>query len=554
MSNRKSNITLIGFSATGKSSVAEKVADRLGWAVFDIDSEIEKRSGKTIAELFKQEGESKFRERERNILKQVCREINVVIAAGGGAIVDRKNRDLLLKSSVVVCLEAKPEVIYQRLHCNSLYSSNQVVRPLLDSDDPLQSITKLKSTRQKYYAIADWTIHTDNLSLEDVSNEVLRGWEYINHHRVDTTQIINANLACYVETLSRNYPVYIGWGLLEKLGEKLKLAGLSGNATIISDRSVFSMYGDRAIKALEASGFIVNYYTVPAGEISKNIDQVVNIYDFLIKHHVERNDVIIALGGGMVGDLAGFVAATFLRGLPLVHVPTSLVAMSDASIGGKVAVNHHMGKNLIGAFYQPWLILTDPQTLTTLPRRELVSGWAEVIKHGLILDPDLLVFLEENYDSLIKLVPDIITKAISWSVKVKAQVVRQDEKETGLRAILNYGHTIGHGIEAAGKYKKLLHGEAVAIGMLGAAKLSYRLGYMPYNRVDRHEKILRQYSLPTGCSGLNSNDILTAMELDKKKRDRTIHWILLKDTGKAFVKNNVPEDQVRRILDEVIVS
>jgi 3-dehydroquinate synthase len=332
----------------------------------------------------------------------------------------------------------------------------------------------------------------------------------------------------------------------------MKQAGLSGTANIISDEIVFSIYGARVKKTLEKAGFAVNSCVVPPGEASKNITQAVKIYDYLIQRRVERNDVIVALGGGMVGDLAGFVAATFLRGLPWLQVPTSLIAMTDASIGGKVAVDHPQGKNLIGAFYQPCLVLTDVKTLTTLPQRELTSGWAEVIKHGLILDADLLQLLEDNAKDLITLKPDITSEVIARSAAIKCQVVSEDEREIGIRTILNYGHTIAHGLETATKYERFLHGEAVAIGMMGAAKLSHRLKLLSEKAVERHRVILQKFGLPTDCSGVALNDVLVAMELDKKVRGKAIRWILLKDIGQAVIRSDVPGKDVLSVLQEVI--
>ncbi len=549
-----SNIALIGFSATGKSIVAKKVAEYMNWNFIDTDDEIVRFSGKAIPEIFEQDGEDKFRQLERQALRQACQKGNVVIATGGGAILDPRNQELLLKTSTVVCLEARAETIYQRLLQDTLYSSNPVVRPLLAGDNPLERIGQLKAFRQPYYAMAEWTVHTDNLTLEEVSQEVIKGWRYANRHRKDEAQSAKANLACEVKTATGPYPVFVGWGLLDKLEEKMKQAGLSGVANVISDETVFSVYGTRVRRALESGGFIVNYCLVPPGEATKNIDQAVEIYDFLIEHRAERSDVIVALGGGMVGDLAGFVAATYLRGLSWVQVPTSLVGMADASIGGKVAIDHSRGKNLIGAFYQPRLVLADVQTLTTLPQRELTSGWAEIIKHGLILDSVFFEFLEANVENLIRLRPEITSKVIARSASIKAQVVAEDEREVGKRIILNYGHTIAHGLEAASKYEHFLHGEAVAVGMIGAAKLSHRLGLLSQSAVERQKALLERFHLPIDCSGVNLADVLTAMEVDKKVRSKVIQWVLLEDIGKAVVHGDVPAEEVINVLREVIKS
>jgi shikimate kinase/3-dehydroquinate synthase len=550
-SKASNNIAIIGFSAAGKSVVAQKVAERLNWTFIDTDDEIVRLSGKSISKIFKQDGEDKFRQLERGVLKQACHKENAVIATGGGAIIDPGNQKLLLETSVVICLEARPETIHRRLLHDTLYSANPVVRPLLAGDNPLERIGQLKAKRQLYYAIADWTVHTDNLTIDEVSREVIKGWQYVNKHH-SSKKAAEADIACTVETETASYPVFVGCEILDKLGEKMNQAGLSDTANIISDETVFSIYGTRVKKTLEKAGFKVNCWAVPPGEASKNIAQAVKIYDFLIEHRVERNDVIVALGGGMVGDLAGFVASTFLRGLPWLQVPTSLIAMTDASIGGKVAIDHTRGKNLIGAFYQPRLVLADVKTLTTLPRRELTSGWAEVIKHGLILDADFLQLVEDNAKDLLKLKPEISSKVIAQSAAIKCRVVSEDERETGKRTILNYGHTIAHGLEAATKYERFLHGEAVAIGMMGAARLSYRLKLLSPDAVERQRAILQMFGLPTDCSGVSLANALAAMELDKKVRGKAIRWVLLEDIGRAVIRSDVPEKEVLSVLKEVI--
>ena len=456
------------------------------------------------------------------------------------------------------------------------------VRPLLAVDNPLERIRQLKASRQPYYAKADWTIHTDGLSIAEVAEEVIRASRLLRrtHPHLDPLPSreresglqpgANDDLACVVETETQSYPVFVGYGLLDKLGEKMKQAALSGKATIISDENVFPLYGDKVEVILEDAGFAVNSFVVPPGEETKSIDYAIKIYDFLVEHRAERDDIIVALGGGMVGDLAGFVAATFLRGMPWVQVPTSLVAMVDASIGGKVGVNHPEGKNLIGAFYQPSVVLADPQTLTTLPQRELTSGWAEVIKHGMILDKEFFEFLEADVNRLKKLEPELLSRAIARSAAIKAQVVSQDEKEMeGKRTILNYGHTIAHGLEAATRYKRFLHGEAVAIGMMGAAKLSQQLGLLPSAVVERQQALLQKFGLPTSLRAeaasqkrgrkrsnlkLSLAGITRAMELDKKVKGKAIRWVLLRDIGKAVIRNDVPQKEVSAVLQELAES
>ncbi|MBM4462089.1 MAG: 3-dehydroquinate synthase [Chloroflexi bacterium] len=544
-------IILIGFSTTGKSRVGQEVAKRLGWDQVDTDDETMRRAGKSIEHIFAEDGEEHFREIERKVLIWSCGKERVVISAGGGAIIDPRNRELMKAGGFVVCLEAAPETIHQRLLTD--VKSSQPLRPLLNAPDHLQRIIDLKEQRRPYYAIADWTVHTDNLTLEEVSQEVLRGWHYWKRALPGSNAHGGTDsLAGEVITGTEHYRVLVGWELLYKLGEEVKRAGLSGTAFIISDETVFFIYGGRVTKSLEDTGFTVHSFTVPPGETNKSLDTATRIYDWLVEHRAERGDLIIAFGGGVIGDLAGFVAATFLRGLPLVQIPTSLVAMVDASIGGKTGVNHPQAKNLIGAFYQPKLVVGDVQALTTLPRRELVSGWAEVIKHGLILDADFFAFLERNAGRLARMEPDIMTKAIRHSVAIKARIVSEDERERGRRTILNYGHTIGHGLEAATNYQRFLHGEAVAIGMVGEARLSHDLGLLPWEAVERQSALLEKLGLPTSCPGVELAAIQRAMELDKKVREKAIRWVLLTDIGQAVIRNDVPPEQVARILEGLL--
>jgi len=573
------NLVITGFSGTGKSVVGKEIARRLNWDFLDTDDQIVKQSGEPIAQIFRQQGEGKFRELEREIIREACQQRQTVIAIGGGAIVDPQNYKLLAKTGLVVCLEARPETIYERLFREAACSPETEVRPLLASGNPLERIRQLKASRQPYYAKADWTVHTDRLSTSEVAGEVIRAWRLLRLARPHLNPVpskerrlglclkADDDVACMVETETQSYPVFVGYGLLDELGNKMKQTTLSGAAIIVSDENVFSICGGKVEGILKEAGFAVNSFVVLPGEETKSMDSAVKIYDFLVEHRVERDDIIVALGGGMVGDLAGFVAATYLRGVPWVQVPTSLVAMVDASIGGKVGVNHSEGKNLIGAFCQPDLVLADCQTLTTLPQRELTSGWAEVVKHGLILDKEFFEFLENNVNKLTQLEPTLLTQAIALSAAIKAQVVSQDEKEReGKRTILNYGHTIAHGLEAAAQYKRFLHGEAVAIGMMGAAKLSERLGLLPFAAVERQQAVLEKFRLPTslraegasqkrgrkgGNVKLSVAEVARAMELDKKVRGKAIGWVLLEDIGKTVIRSDVPQQDVLVVLQEL---
>lgn len=546
------NIILIGFSTTGKSQVGRKVAERLGWGFIDADEEIARKEAKSIPDIFAEHGEAYFRRLEHDALAAACQGEKKVIATGGGAVIDPRNRQMMLRRGMVICLEAGPTTIYERLMRDTQESPSPNIRPLLAVADPLERITELKAQRQAYYAIAHHTITTDNLSVDEVAEETVRAWK-----KLGQTERACLTPAAEVRGERGSYPIFVGWDCLNNLGSVMKQAGLSHRAMLISDETVLARYGERVASMLKSEGFEVCALAVPPGEPAKSIENAVKVYDFLVEHRVERDDAVVALGGGVVGDLAGFVAATFLRGIPWVAVPTSLVAMVDASIGGKVAVNHPRGKNLIGAFHQPSLVLADTHLLSSLPPRELTSGWAEVIKHGVIKDAGLFSFLELQAGQLLALEPEATTQAVSRSAHVKARVVTEDERETsGKRMVLNYGHTIGHALEAATGYGQLLHGEAVSIGMMGAARLSQRLGLVSEDVVDRQQRLLQSFGLPRciGVPGVSMESVSKAMELDKKTREGAIHWVLLRGIGEVITLHRVPQSEVIAVLEELLAK
>ena len=548
MIEKSENIIITGFSFTGKSVVGKEVAWRLRWNFIDSDEEIVALAGKSIPDIFAQDGEGHFRKLERQVLEKVCKGKGSVISTGGGAVVDWRNREFFSHNGVVICLEARPQTIYKRL--NAAQETSTVVRPLLAVDDPLGQITRLKAARQPYYATADRSVYTDNLSVDEVADEVIHGFRQVSHRK--SVASYHKSTPFVVTTPTQGYPVFVGWGILDDLGRRMRQLGLSDCASIISDENVFPRHGSPASASLEQADFKAASFSVLPGEKTKTFNTAMKLYDWLVERQTERVHAIVALGGGMVGDLAGFVAATFLRGLPLVQVPTSLIAMADAAIGGKVAVNHPRAKNLIGAFYQPSLVIADVSTLTTLPERELVSGWAEVIKHGVIFDGERLDFLQAHVSELLSLEAAPTIEAIQRSAMLKATVVGEDEKEQERRMILNYGHTIAHGLEVATGYERLLHGEAVAIGMMGAAMLSERLGLISHDIVARQANLLEGFRLPTYCSDVDKNEVVQAMALDKKVRERAIKWVLLEGIGQTTIRDDVPQEYVVGVLNELL--
>ena len=558
MAELPARLFLTGFSGTGKSVVARLVAGALGWRVLDTDALIEEATGHSIPHLFENEGEAHFRHLEHETLHNTAREDRAVIATGGGAVLSEQNRRAMAAAGLVVCLEARPGTIVERLHGATPVSE----RPLLWGGDPLERVTELKARRQKLYALADVVLETDGMTAQQVADavaETVRApdpWFAAHPERLllpEEHEPAPPAGPLWVDAPSRRYAVHTGWGTLDRLGELLREQGLEGAAWIVSDSDVLPRHGDRALFSLHEAGFEAGAFAIPAGEASKRLDVAATVYDWLVSKRAERGHAIVALGGGVVGDLAGFVAATYLRGLPLVQAPTSLLSMVDASIGGKVAVDHRAGKNLIGTFYQPWLVVEDISVLKTLPRRMLVEGCAEAIKHALIRDRQLLDDMEARADELLHLEPAITVDIVRRNVAIKAAVVAEDERDTGLRAILNYGHTIGHAIEAAGGYAQVFHGAADAIGMTAAAEIGRRMGVTPAAVVERQRAVLERFGLSTHApKGIDPARVLDAIALDKKVAQGGVRWVLLEEIGRPVLRSDVPPELVRDVVQEVL--
>lgn len=351
-----------------------------------------------------------------------------------------------------------------------------------------------------------------------------------------------------VELGERSYDICIGSNILEGIGAKIKSFKPSPKTTIISNPTVYKLYGKAVLNSIKAAGFDVIPVIIPDGEKYKDISVVQNIYGELLKHRLDRASALIALGGGVIGDITGFVASTYMRGIPYIQVPTTLLAQVDSSVGGKTGVNHKLGKNMIGTFYQPRLVWIDVDTLKTLPRRELLAGLAEVIKYGVIWDKELFDFLKVNRDKILNLNSTVLIHIIKRSCEIKAEVVSKDERESGLRAILNYGHTIGHAIETVTKYRRYLHGEAVAIGMHLEAKLSNMLKLTDKKQVLRIKALLDLYDLPSEMpADLDINNILSSIQLDKKAIAGELRFILPEKIGSVKIYKGVTEKAVRKV-------
>ena len=350
-----------------------------------------------------------------------------------------------------------------------------------------------------------------------------------------------------VELASRSYPIYIGRHLLSRA--ELILPHLKRKqVAIVTNTTVAPLYLDKLSKTLAEAGVKITPIILPDGEAYKNSETLNKIYDALLENHCERSTTLIALGGGVIGDLTGYAAATFLRGVPFIQIPTTLLSQVDSSVGGKTGINHPLGKNMIGAFYQPQAVLADIDTLQTLPPREFSAGVAEVVKYGLIRDADFFDWLETNIEKLMALDEAVLSYAIYRSCQNKAEVVARDEHENGERALLNLGHTFGHAIENAMGYGVWLHGEAVAAGMMMAADLSRRMGWLSHQEVERIHALLTKAKLPLDAPQLGVEKYLALMQLDKKVADGKIRLILQQGIGKSVITSDYDVEKLRETL------
>jgi 3-dehydroquinate synthase len=356
-----------------------------------------------------------------------------------------------------------------------------------------------------------------------------------------------------VELDQDSYDILIGKDdIIQKLEEFVRGAGFSAKALLVSDTNTGRLYGTKVLAALHRAGLSAELYMFAAGENSKSLPEAEKIYTRAIELGLDRKSAVFTLGGGVVGDMAGFVAATYMRGIPFIQVPTSLLAQVDSSVGGKVAVNHRLGKNLIGAFYQPRAVFMDLDMLQSLPKREIYTGLGEIIKYGVIYDEVFFAYLENHVQDILKLADEALEHIVARSCEIKAAVVSKDEKEQGLRRILNFGHTMAHAIEKETGYVRYNHGEAVAIGMVGAAYISRELGFADAASVGRLEHLIRAMHLPIKADGCTVEGMYHDIFHDKKTIDGRVNWVLMQGIGKTAMYDHVPEDVVKRCMEACI--
>ncbi len=532
------SIVLVGLMGAGKTSIGRRLAARLGLPFRDADAEIESAAGCTIPELFSRYGEQAFRDGERRVIRRLLAGDPLVLAFGGGAFVDPDTRAVVRDEAVSVWLRCTLPVLMRRV-------AGRSHRPLLHSGDPAEIMQRLMNQRYPLYAEADVIV--------DCTDEP---------PEVTTTQVMDALLAyraprrLTVNLSTTNYDVVIGDRLLERAGALLAPRLPQKRAVIITDDHVAPLHLDTLRRGLAETAIATSEIIVPAGEASKSLENYVDVLNRLLDARVERRTTVIALGGGVVGDLAGFAAATTLRGLPFVQMPTTLLSQVDSSVGGKTGVNTKHGKNLAGAFYQPRMVLADTATLATLPVRELRAGYAEIVKAGLIGDAAFFAWCEANGAAVVGGERALQAEAILRACAFKAQVVGDDEREekpNDGRALLNLGHTFGHALEAEYGYTGgLLHGEGVAVGLGLAFRLSARLGHCSMADADRVVSHVAALGMPAELRMLNrrfsASTLIGHMARDKKVRDGALKFVLVRGVGQAFTSSDVPSEAVVELL------
>ncbi len=521
------NLILTGFMGTGKTSVGRVMAERLKKTFVDTDAWIEEHARKSVAAIFTEEGEDRFRAWEAEACAALAEPNGLIIATGGWTLAPHQNRAMIERGGRVICLTADLNAILSRLN-------GTTDRPLISGDDRAVKVQTLLKEREALYRLFAWQVDTTEMNIAEVMLHVMAVWSTIGS--VDDPTVWQLPMG------EHSTSIWLGTDVLNSIGPVLRARGFRGHAIVISDGNVAPLYGEQVARSLKLSGFEPVLLQVHPGEDSKSLESARSLYTALAKGEVERSDLIIALGGGVVGDLAGFVAATYLRGLRWVCVPTSLLAMIDAGIGGKVGVNLSAGKNLVGAFHPPVLTIDDMSALHTLPPAEFRSGLAEMIKAGLIGDPQLFEMFETAQTDR----PEMIRRAIS----VKVEVVRSDPFEAGQRAALNLGHTIGHGLEAASNYS-LRHGEAIGLGLIAEAKLAERIGLAAPGLSDRIEQVIERAELPTRYSDFDVDVIVDRMRADKKKQAGYLKFALPRAIGEVALGVHVKDEIIRAALTEL---
>ncbi len=525
-SNEKTKIILTGFMGTGKTTVGKLLAENLGYRFIDTDELIESRNNRSISDIFQELGEEVFRNMERAIVREIAELDSVVISTGGRLMLDPENVNALSLNSRVLCLVATPDEILDRVIDDTSHK-----RPLLAVPNPKERIVELLQERNNEY-LQFPQIVTDEKKPADIARGLV--------------EFVHTNpKSLVIEHPQKNYEFVVGAGLLPFIRQ---LTGAEGEIVIITDEAVKALYGP----SCASIGHIIE---IPSGRQHKSLATVQLVYDQLLEKGFDRTGNIIALGGSVVGDIAGFVAATYMRGVNFIQCPTSLISMVDTSVGGKTSIDLPQGKNIIGVYKQPIKVIADVATLQTLHQSDFASGMAEVIKHGLVAESNLLEQVEQghwakNWDRSPSYIGEL-QRLVAQAIQVKINIVQADPFEQGQRSILNLGHTFAYAIEQVSN-NAYRHGEAVSMGLVAATTMSVRLGFCDISLKKRLEVILKSVNLPTRVpSNLKPDALLQSMQRDKKKQAGQLRFILISRIGHAFVSDGVSEEVILDTISAV---
>lgn len=507
---------------SGKSTVAGVVADLLGTQALDLDAHVEALVGTSIPAIFAERGERAFRVLEREAVKTLPPEVGVV-SLGGGTLVDEETRQRLLREGIVITLTADPAVLAARVGAGE-------GRPLL-GEDPRADLERILAQRADAYAEAHAVIDTSTLDPEEIAAQI----------------VAVRNLAPIVVPLGeRTYRVEVGRGSRHRVGLHATRHA-QGEAVLVFDGDPDRPWAADVIRSLALASKPPIEVKLPGDEAHKDIQSVERIWDAALDAEVDRRAIVIGVGGGVIGDLTAFAASTLLRGVALGQVPTTLLAMVDSSVGGKTGFNRPRGKNLVGTFYQPKFVLCDVETLSTLPRAERIAGLAEVVKSAWLDSEESVAMLERNAEALLEGDEDATIAAVRMSVRLKARIVHEDERESGRRMLLNLGHTVGHGLEAAADYRGVRHGEGVALGMIAAMRVADRLAGGRAQETERLTRLLERLGLPTDLDRRLNTRALDFIGSDKKRRGERIHFVIPRAPGQTEIAL-LELDAVRRSL------
>ncbi len=535
LSNRP--LVLIGLMGAGKTTIGKKIAELFSIPFVDSDKEIETTSGCSIADIFEQYGEDEFRRLESQVIQRLIERSPLILATGGGAFMHPQTRQLLKEKTTTVWLHCDLETLYNRV-------SKNTNRPLLNVQNKKAILALLIEKRYPIYAEADLIVECQDKDIETTVQFVTAAIEKSKNMNILPIQLSNSP-----------YNVFIGENLLQQSGTLILPLLKQKKVYILADQTVANFYLDQLKHSLDLVHIEYDIILIPSGEQSKSFQSYEKIIQLLLEKGIERNSTIIAFGGGVTGDLTGFAAATILRGVPFIQIPTTLLSQVDSSVGGKTGINTSAGKNLVGAFYQPKAVIADTKLLDTLSQRELQAGYAEIVKAGLINDSKLFKWCEDNGQKIIDKDQATLIKAVEFACQFKANIIQKDEYEkhvTG-RNLLNFGHSLGHTLEAELGYDgRLLHGEAVALGCCLMFKLCTQMGICPESDTQRVINHFKSIHLPVSIQELPQqikvSNLLEHLKHDKKSQNHQITFILVKGIGKAFTSQKVSQEQLYRLL------